>query len=101
VAGTGQFQRHLSGVGCPFVEQGMDIDALVARVPGASPRTDGPPASYAWEPQLRDLERAVRETPEVPALSPRWAGLAHRKQQDEQVSRHRTVTRNLGERVPS
>jgi hypothetical protein len=78
-----------------------DIDALVGHVPGASPRTDGPPASYAWEPQLRDLERAIREAPEVPALSPRWAGLAHRKQQDEQLSQHRTATPNVEGRVPS
>jgi hypothetical protein len=60
-----------------------DIDALVSAIPGAVPRSDGPPASHAWERQLRDLERVVKETPEVPAPLPRWSGLQHRQQQDD------------------
>jgi hypothetical protein len=59
-----------------------EIDSLVAAVPGATSRADGPQPSHPWERQLRDLERAVQETPEVPAPLPRWAGLEHRKQQD-------------------
>ncbi len=54
----------------------------MAAVPGATSRADGPQPSHPWERQLRDLERAVQETPEVPAPLPRWAGLEHRKQQD-------------------
>jgi hypothetical protein len=59
-----------------------EIDSLVAGVVGATSRADGPAESYPWERQLRDLERAVRETPEVPAPLPRWAGLKHRQEQD-------------------
>jgi hypothetical protein len=59
-----------------------EIDGLVAAVPGATSRADGPEPSHPWEPQLRDLERVVREIPEVPAPLPRWEGLEHRQQQD-------------------
>jgi hypothetical protein len=65
-----------------YLAMRMDIDSLVAAVPGATSRADGPPESYPWERQLRDLERAVGETPEVPAPLPRWAGLKHRHEQD-------------------
>jgi hypothetical protein len=60
----------------------MEIDGLVAAVPGATSRADGPAPSHPWERELRDLERAIRETPEVPAPLPRWAGLEHRREQD-------------------
>jgi transcriptional regulator len=79
----------------------MDIDALVGHLPGATPRNDGPPPEHPWEAQLGALERVVRETPEVPALTPTWAGLEHRKQQDEQLSQHRRATPNLAGRAPS
>jgi hypothetical protein len=59
-----------------------EIDRLVAGVAGATSRADGPEPSHPWERQLRDLERAVRETPEIPAPLPRWAGLKHREEQD-------------------
>jgi hypothetical protein len=59
-----------------------DIDSLVGASPGAVVRSDGPPASHAWERQLRDLERAIREAPEVQPPLPRWAGLQHRQQQN-------------------
>jgi chromosome segregation ATPase len=59
-----------------------EIDRLVASVAGATSRADGPPHSHPWESELRALERAVRETPEVPAPLPRWAGLEHRREQD-------------------
>jgi hypothetical protein len=58
------------------------IDGLVAAVPGATSRADGPEPSHPWERQLRDLERAVQETPEVPAPLPQWTGLKHRHEQD-------------------
>ena len=60
-----------------------EIDKLVAAVPGASPRADGPEQSHPWEQQLNDLARGIQETPEVPPPLPRWAGLAHRQQQDQ------------------
>jgi hypothetical protein len=72
-----------------FVAMRSDIDSLVAAIPGAVPRTDGPPVSHPWERQLRDLERVVNETPEVPAPLPRWAGLHHRQQEDDISRRER------------
>jgi hypothetical protein len=59
-----------------------DIDSLVAAVPGATSRADGPEPAHPWERQLRDLERAIQETPEVPPPLPRWTGLNHRQEQD-------------------
>jgi chromosome segregation ATPase len=59
-----------------------EIDSLVAAVPGATSRADGPEPSHPWERQLRDLERAVQETPEVPAPVPRWPGLNQRQTED-------------------
>lgn len=69
-----------------------DIDALVAATPGATPRADGPDPSHPWERQLRDLERVVKEHPEVPAPTPRWGGLGQRQQQD-QVARREQLRR--------
>lgn len=59
-----------------------DIDSLVRAVPDAVVRNDGPPPSHPWERQLRDLERVVRESPEVEPPLPRWAGLKDREQRD-------------------
>jgi hypothetical protein len=59
-----------------------EIGRLVAGVAGATSRADGPASLPPSERQLRDLERAVREKPEVPAPLPRWAGLEHRREQD-------------------
>jgi hypothetical protein len=59
-----------------------DIDTLVAAVPGATSRADGPEPSHPWEGPLQDLWRATQETPEVPPPLPRWLGLRHRQQQD-------------------
>jgi hypothetical protein len=72
-----------------------EIDALIAIVPGATPRADGPEPSFPWEGQLRELERAVRETPEVPPPLPRWAGLTHRQEQDNAA--HIEQARRRGE----
>jgi hypothetical protein len=65
-----------------YLAMRMDIDSLVAAVPGATSRADGPEPSHPWERQLNDLGRVIAETPEVPAPLPRWAGLEHRQQQD-------------------
>jgi hypothetical protein len=59
-----------------------DIDSLVAAVPGATSRADGPAPSHAWEDQLRALERAIQEHPDVPPPLPQWAGLTHCQEQD-------------------
>jgi hypothetical protein len=59
-----------------------DIDALVGAIPEAVVRSDGPAPSYAWERQLRNLEQAIRETPEVEPPLPRWTGLEQRQQRD-------------------
>jgi hypothetical protein len=65
-----------------YLTMRTEIDRLVAAVAGATSRADGPEPSHPWERQLRDLERAVRDTPEVSAPLPRWAGLKHRQEQD-------------------
>lgn len=65
-----------------YVAMRTDIDALVATVPNAVVRSDGPTPRHAWERQLRDLERAIREAPEVAPPLPRWAGLEQRQQHD-------------------
>jgi hypothetical protein len=75
-----------------------DVDALVGAVPNAVPRADGPPPSYAWERQLKDLERAMLETPEVAPALPRWSGLEERQQHDRthrllQLRRRKRLTR--------
>jgi hypothetical protein len=59
-----------------------DIDSLVAAVPGATSRADGPAPSHPWEDHLRALERTIQENPEVPPPLPQWAGLKHRQVQD-------------------
>lgn len=67
---------------CAYLARRAEVDALVAVIPGASPRTDGPPAAYAWERQIKDLERAIREAPEVGPPLPRWLGMHDRQRQD-------------------
>ena len=59
-----------------------EIDSLVAAVPGATSRADGPEPSHPWEDQLQALARVIQENPEVPPPLPRWAGLEHREGQD-------------------
>jgi Fic family protein len=46
-------------------------DAILARVPRWTPRHDGPPAAHAWESELRELERVVRQHPDPPVIRPR------------------------------
>jgi hypothetical protein len=75
----------------------MEIDSLVAAVPGATSRADGPAESHPWERQLRDLERAVQETPEVPAPLPRWTGLNQRQTED---NANRIERERRGENAP-
>jgi hypothetical protein len=70
-----------------YVAERQAVDQLVAAVPGATPRADGPPAAHPWERQLRDLERAVAETPELPPPLPRWQGLGHRTAEDNTARR--------------
>jgi hypothetical protein len=60
-----------------------EIDTLVAAVPGATSRADGPDPSHPWEDQLRALERTIQEHPEVPPPLPQWAGLNQRQLQDK------------------
>jgi hypothetical protein len=59
-----------------------EIDSLVAAVPGATSRADGPAPSHAWEDQLRALERTIQENPEIPPPLPQWAGLNQRQEED-------------------
>jgi hypothetical protein len=60
-----------------YVAERTHIDQLVAKVPGAEPRYDSVSTSYAWEPELRALERAFRENQEADVPRPRWFGRGH------------------------
>jgi hypothetical protein len=75
-----------------YVAERQAQDQLVAAVPGATPRADGPASSHPWESRLKDLERAVVEVPECPAPLPRWRGLEYRGQQDG-ISRREKLRR--------
>jgi len=72
-------------------------DQLVAAVPRATPRADGPEGSHPWEPALGQLARAWQQTPELEPPLPRWQGLEQRAQQDhigrrEKLRRKRKLT---------
>jgi chromosome segregation ATPase len=62
-----------------YVAERQHVDRLVSAVPEASTRYDGVPTSYAWERELKELERAYREQSEAEAPRPRWAGVAQRR----------------------
>jgi hypothetical protein len=62
-------------------------DRLVAAVPDATVRTDGPAASHPWERQLKDLERAVSEVSELPPPLPSWWGVDHRRTENAKARR--------------
>jgi hypothetical protein len=70
-----------------YVAERTAVDHLVAAIPGATPRTDGPASTHPWEAQLRDLERAVAAAPECPPPLPRWQGLDHRRAEDTTARR--------------
>jgi hypothetical protein len=80
-----------------YVAERQAQDQLVAAIPGASPRMDGPAASHPWEAQLKDLERAVARTPKCPPPLPGWQGLEYRRAQDStprrlQLQRRKRLT---------
>jgi chromosome segregation ATPase len=100
IADVGQTTDQLNRTGHEFVRlhheyltARSDINSLVALIPGAVVRYDGPPASHAWETQLRALERAMRDTPELPATLPRWHRRSHRQREDKV---HRLVKAGRG-----
>ena len=63
-----------------YVAERRTVDQLVAAVPAATPRTDGPASEHPWEAALKTLERACQQTPELDPPLPSWAGLEHRQQ---------------------
>jgi hypothetical protein len=52
-----------------------EVNKWVTQQPGANPISDGPPPQYPWEVAIRDLQRAVRQKPALPAPRERWRGL--------------------------
>jgi hypothetical protein len=66
-----------------YVAERRIVDQLVAAVPGATPRTDGPVPEHPWEHALRQLQRAHQGTPELDPPLPRWTGVQQRQQQDD------------------
>jgi hypothetical protein len=65
-----------------YIAERTEQDRAVAAVPGASPRLDGPPGTHPWEQALQDLERVVRECPQLGPPVPTWRGVGHREQQN-------------------
>jgi hypothetical protein len=70
-----------------YLTERQTMDQLVAAVPGATPRADGPEGSHPWEPALGQLARAYQQTPELEPPLPRWQGLEHRTAQDNSARR--------------
>ena len=52
-----------------------EVITWVMQQPGAQPISDGPPPQHPWEVAIHDLERTVRQKPELPAPRERWRGL--------------------------
>jgi hypothetical protein len=65
-----------------YVSERQAVDRLVAAVPGATPRHDGPDPEHAWEAALKALERAAHDAPGLEPPLPSWQGLDQRQQQD-------------------
>jgi hypothetical protein len=65
-----------------YVSERQAVDRLIAAVPGATPRADGPAPEHPWEPALKTLERAFTETPELEPPLPTWAGIEQRHRHD-------------------
>jgi hypothetical protein len=80
-----------------YVTERQTVDWLVAAVPGATPRADGPVPEDPWESALKDLERAYRQATKLEPPTPRWSGLQLREQQDnlsrfERLPRRKRLT---------
>ena len=75
-----------------YVAERRTVDELVAAVPGATPRADGPAPEHPWEHALRQLQRAYQETPELDPPLPRWTGVQQRQQEDD-VNRRASLLR--------
>jgi hypothetical protein len=80
-----------------YVTERQTVDRLVAAVPGATPRADGPVPEHPWESALKDLERAYRQATKLEPPTPRWSGLQLREQQDslsrfERLRRRKRLT---------
>ena len=75
-----------------YVTERRTVDRLVAAVPGATPRADGPAPEHPWESALKQLERADRQATKLEPPTPRWSGLQLREQQDN-LSRYEKLRR--------
>jgi hypothetical protein len=76
-----------------YVSERQHVDGLVAMVNGAQPRYDGVSTGYAWERELKELERAWRAFPEAEPPRPRWSG---RNQQRNLDAVHRKLREGRG-----
>jgi hypothetical protein len=65
-----------------YVSERQHVDGLVAMVNGARPRYDGVSTGYAWERELKELERGYRAAPEAEPPRPRWSGRTHQRNAD-------------------
>jgi hypothetical protein len=78
-----------------YVAERTHVDGLVAMVNGARPRYDGVSTGYAWERELKELERGYRAAPEAEPPRPRWSGRTHQRNAD---AVHRRIKEGRGER---
>jgi hypothetical protein len=74
------------------------IQGIVTEMEPGSGATNGPAASYPWERQLVDLDRAVREVDEISPPTPRWHGREFRAQQDDIAAKLQAERRELRRR---
>jgi len=76
-------------------KQGREaIQQLVNRVEPGAGQVNGPPSNCAWEPELHELERALRGGSELEPPLPRWYGQTWRRQEDEAAERLRSERAN-------
>jgi hypothetical protein len=64
-----------------LISSRTEQDRLIAASHG-EPRTDGPEPVHPWERALLELERTVKENPELGAPKPRWHGRQAAEERD-------------------
>ena len=71
-----------------------DGTAVANRVEPGAGQVNGPSSNCAWEPELYELERALRGGSELEPPLPRWYGRTWRRQEDEVAKRLRSERAN-------
>lgn len=77
-----------------YAQDRQGIQEIVNVIAPGDGQMNGPLGTHSWEDVLRDLERAVRRTSELPPPLPRWLSTAWRQREDE-TARHIKQERKL------